>query len=391
MVTSNPALELLGGYPLARLQELAAELRASGRPVFDFSIGDPDEPTPKFIRDALVAAVDPVSSYPTAAGHPALRQAIADWFERRHGVTVDPDRHVLPTAGSKEAIFHLPLAIIDPAGTRRGVVWGDPGYPVYGRGAQFAGGISHPVPLTERGGWRLDLTHLSDQLLEHTAVAWINHPHNPTGATVDVDHLRRQVEVARRHGVLLCSDECYQEVWFDEPAPSLLEAAAGDLSGILAFVSLSKRSGMTGYRSGAIVGDEELIARMKTLRPNIGTGSPDFVQAAATAAWSDQDHVDERRAIFADKRKILMEFLAETGHHLSGSQASFYLWVRAPASDDAAHAEALLAEGIIVSPGRSFGHNGTGWYRLALVPTLSECEAAVDTWRDAIEAGRIAA
>jgi len=391
MVTSNPALERLGGYPLARLQDLAAELRASGRPVHDFSIGDPDEPTPSFIREALIKAVEPVSSYPSGAGHAELRGAIADWMQRRHGVTVDPDRHVLPTAGSKEAIFHLPFAVIDPASTRRSVAWGEPGYPVYGRGAQFAGGISHPVPLTERGGWQLDLSILSAGLLDQLAIAWINHPHNPTGATTDRDHLRLQVETARRHGVLLCSDECYQEVWFDEPAPSILEATDGELSGVLAFVSLSKRSGMTGYRSGAIVGDEELIRRLRLLRPNIGTASQDFVQAAATAAWADQAHVDERRAVFATKRDVLLAFLAETGHHVSGSQATFYLWVRAPGGDDAAHAEALLDEGIIVSPGRSFGPNGTGWFRLALVPTIEACKHAVEAWRTAIEAGRVPA
>ncbi|MDX1511464.1 MAG: aminotransferase class I/II-fold pyridoxal phosphate-dependent enzyme, partial [Nitriliruptorales bacterium] len=339
--------------------------------------------------DALVQAVEPVSNYPTAAGHAQLRAAVADWVQRRHGVTVDPDRHVLPTAGSKEAIFHLPLAVVDPHGDKRSVAWGEPGYPVYGRGALFSGGISHPVPLTERSGWRLDLSWLPPGLLDRLAVAWINHPHNPTGATTDLGHLRTQVEVARRHDILLCSDECYQEVWFDEPAPSVLEVTDGDMGGVLAFVSLSKRSGMTGYRSGAIIGDEDLIRRLRVLRPNIGTGSPDFVQAAATAAWSDQDHVDERRAIFAAKRDVLLSFLASTGHHVSGSQATFYVWMRAAGGDDAAHAEALLREGIIVSPGRAFGPNGTGWLRLALVPTVEDCRQAVAVWQAAIDEGRV--
>jgi succinyldiaminopimelate transaminase len=389
MVTSNPALARLGGYPLAAFQDLAARLRADGAPVHDFSIGDPDEPTPPFIRQALVDALGPVSRYPTAAGQPALREAVAGWVARRHGVHVDPDRHVLPSAGSKEAIFHLPLAVLDPHGARRHVLWGDPGYPVYGRGALFAGGGSDPVTLMPEAGWRLSLGALPPDRLQRACLAWVNHPHNPTGATVDLAWYREQLAVAREHDLLLASDECYQEIWFDEPAPSVLEACDGDLRGVLAFVSLSKRSGMTGYRSGAIVGDPELIARLRLLRPNVGTAPPDFVQAAAIAAWDDQAHVDERRAVFAAKRAVVLTFLAEAGLEVSGSQATFYVWFRAPGGDDAAYAEALLGERIIASPGRAFGPGGAGWLRLALVPTVEGCRAAVARWREAHEAGRL--
>ena len=393
MITRNPAFEELGGYPLARLQDLANEMRAEaqagGPALFDFSIGDPDEPTPEFIRQGLVDALGPVSRYPTAAGSRDLREAVAGWVERRHGAVVDPDDHVLPSAGSKEAIFHLPLAVVDPAGDKRTVVWGDPGYPVYDRGALFAGGRSHPVTLTHEGSWRLELADLPDDVLERTCIAWVNYPHNPTGAVADRDYYRRQVEVARAHDILLGSDECYQEIWFDQPAASVLEAVDGDLTNVVAFVSLSKRSGMTGYRSGAMVGDPEVIRRLRLLRPNIGTASPDFVQAAAALAWADQQHVDERRAVFAAKREVVLGFLAEAGIEVSGSEATFYVWFRAPGGDDAAYAEALVRERIVASPGRSFGPSGTGWLRLALVPTVTECERAVAHWRRATEAGRL--
>jgi succinyldiaminopimelate transaminase len=389
MVTSNPALATLGGYPLARLQDLANELRADGQPLADFSIGDPDEPTPPFIRDALRDAVGEVSRYPTAAGQPALREAVASWVRARHGVEVDPDRHVLPSAGSKEAIFHLPLAVLDPHGPRRAALWGDPGYPVYGRGARFAGGESDPVTLTHEDGWLLDLAALPADRLARACLAWVNYPHNPTGAVADLAWFRRQVEVAREHDLLLCSDECYQELWFDAPAPSVLEACDGDLTGVLAFVSLSKRSGMTGYRSGAIVGDPELIGRLRLLRPNVGTAAPDFVQAAATVAWRDQTHVDARRAVFGAKRDVLLGFLRDAGIEVSGSAATFYVWFRAPGGDDAAYAEALLRERIVASPGRAFGPAGAGWLRLALVPTVEGCRAAVQRWAEAIDAGRL--
>ncbi|MFA9444787.1 succinyldiaminopimelate transaminase [Egicoccus sp. AB-alg6-2] len=389
MATTNPALEQLGGYPLAGLQDLANELRADGGPVADFSIGDPDEPTPPFIRDALIDAVGPVSRYPTAAGQRALREAVASWVRTRHGVEVDPDVHVLPSAGSKEAIFHLPLAVLDPHGDRRAVVWGDPGYPVYGRGALFAGGVSDPVPLTHEGAWRLELGDLGADRLAAACLAWVNYPHNPTGAVVDVDYYRRQVATAREQGLLLASDECYQEVWFDEPAPSVLEVCEGNFTDVLAFVSLSKRSGMTGYRAGAIVGDPELIRRLRLLRPNVGTASPDFVQVAATAAWRDQTHVDARRAVFAAKRDVVLGFLRDAGIEVSGSDATFYVWFRAPGGDDTGYAEALLKERIIASPGTAFGPAGAGWMRLALVPTVQGCREAVERWAEAIDAGRL--
>jgi succinyldiaminopimelate transaminase len=392
VITSNPALDQLGGYPLARIQDLAVAMRADGEPFFDFSIGDPDEPTPALIRRALIDAIEasPVHRYPTAVGQRELRQSIVQWMARRHGVTgLDADIHVVPSAGSKEAIFHLPLAVLDANGPRRHVLYGEPGYPVYGRGALFAGGVADAEPLKPEGGWLLDLADIAQDRLDRACIAWINYPHNPTGATATLDWYRRQIAIARANDILLCSDECYQEVWFDEPAPSVLEACDGDFTGVVAFVSLSKRSGMTGYRSGAIVGDPEVIRRSKLLRPNVGTASPDFVQAAATAAWNDQEHVEQRREVFAAKRAVVLDFLASAGIETSGSQATFYLWLRVPGGDDAAYAEALIRERIVASPGRAFGPSGTGWMRLALVPSVAGCRAACEAWNDALKAGRL--
>lgn len=374
---------------MAAFQELKRELLADGAPVADFSIGDPIEPTPGFIRRALVDGLDPVSQYPTAAGLPELRRAVAAWVERRFGVAVDPDRHVLPTAGSKEAIFHLPLGLVDAHGSRRTVVWGTPGYPVYERGQLFAGGDSHAEPLTPAQDWLLDLARVPDRVLARTSHAWLNYPHNPTGATITLPQLEAARAVADAHGFVLASDECYADVHpaGSSPPPSLLQTAGGDLTGIVVAFSLSKRSGMTGYRSGALVGDEELIARQRLLRPNIGTASPEFVQRAAVAAWSDDTHVAERRTVFDAKRAVLMEFLDGAGLEISGSDATFYVWVRAPGGDDTAYARALLARRVIVSPGSAFGSAGAGWLRLALVPDLDGCRTAVAAWRAAMEDG----
>ena len=390
MVTVNPAVDDIGSYALEELRHRVAALRSEGRRLHDFSIGDPDEPTPAFVRSALVDALGPVSRYPTSWGQADLRRAVTGFFARRHGVDgLDPDQHVIPTAGSKEAIFHLPFAIVDPASDKRHVLWGDPGYPVYARGAVLAGGVSDPVALRAEDGWRLDLTALPSDRLDRACIAWINYPHNPTGATVDVAWLRDQVACAREHDVLLASDECYQEIWFYDPAPSVLEACDGDWTGVLAIVSLSKRSGMTGYRSGAVVGDPALVRQQRLLRPSFGTASQDFVQAAAIAAWDDQDHVRRRRVAFSAKRDVILAFLDEAGIEVSGSDGTFYVWFRAPGGNDLAYAEALLDAGVVASPGRVFGEAGTGWLRLALVPTVDGCQQAVAGWRAALHDGRL--
>jgi succinyldiaminopimelate transaminase len=387
----NPLLRRLGGYPLAAFQDLKLQMAAEGEPLHDFSVGDPVEPTPPFIREALIAGLPEVSQYPTAAGLSELRTAIAGWVQRRFGVRVDPERHVLPTAGSKEAVFHLPLALVDPSGTRRAVVWGDPGYPVYERGQLFAGGTSDAVILGPDRDWRLELPELDPARLDAACLAWVNYPHNPTGSTVDLAYYERALATAREHGFVLASDECYVDIHPDEGPvpPSLLQAARGDLSGLIVAFSLSKRSGMTGYRTGALVGDAELIAAQRLLRPNIGTAPPDFVQRAAVAAWGDDRHVTERRRTFNAKRAILLDFLEAAGIEVSGSDATFYLWFRAPGGDDDAYAVALLRRRVIASPGRAFGPGGTGWLRLALVPSVEGCKEAVALWSDAIASGTL--
>jgi aspartate/methionine/tyrosine aminotransferase len=279
-------------------------------------------------------------------------------------VTVDPDAHVLPTAGSKEAIFHLPLGVVDPHSARRHVVWGDPGYQVYERGMLFAGGESDPVALSDEDGWRLELGDLAPERLDRACLAWVNYPHNPTGAAVDLAFYERALAVARERGIVLASDECYADIYDDDgPGRAAAEPAPGvrgpfdepDLSGVVVAFSLSKRSGMTGYRCGALVGDPDLIRAQRILRPNIGTAEPEFVQRAAIAAWSEDTHAAERRDVFNAKRAVLLPFLSEAGLRVSGSEATFYLWFAAPDGDDAAYAEALLRHRVIASPGRAFG------------------------------------
>ena len=360
------------------LDQAKEDLARRGVPMFDFGIGDPIEPTPPFVRQALIDALNPVSQYPTIVGQRRLRQAIAGWADRRLDVTLDPDTQILPAAGSKEAIFHLPLSVIGPEDSRRRIVYPSPSYPVYEGSARYTGCIPHPVPLSEANGYRLELEDLGTETLRETRIAWLNYPHNPTGASVDIDYLRRQVEVARQNDILLCGDDCYLDLYFDEtPPPGILQVTQ---DGVLSIGSLSKRSGMTGYRSGYIAGDARVIAQLKRARPNFGVGSQDFVQAAATVAWSDDAHVAERRAIFRAKRDRLASYLTSRGYEVSGSQGAIYLWVKVPGSNPEAFFARLLEHGIVVSPGESFGKGGEGYFRMALVPNLDQIEQAIHVW-----------
>ena len=378
----NPVLEGQGAYPLLRLDERRQKLRERGATLFDFGTGDPREPTDAKIRHALADGVPEVSQYPSSAGKRELREAFCGWMDRRHGVTLDPDTEVLPATGSKEAIFHAPLAFLHHSHARRGVVYGTPGYPVYERGALFAGGETLPVRLKRENGF---LLRPEDVDTERTRILWINYPHNPTGAPATREYLEKVVEFCREHDILLFSDECYNDIYSGRPPPSILEVTK---ERTLAFCSLSKRSGMTGYRSAIMAGDSELIAALKKLRPSIGVATQTFVQDAATAAWNDDVHAEERRLIFGEKRALFTNFLRRAGLEFLPTDASFYLWVMVPeafAGDDEAYALRLMDEGIIVAPGRSFGTGGEGYVRVALVPGLEECRKAIERWEAALD------
>ncbi len=377
----NPVLEGQGAYPLLRLDERRRELQERGVELFDFGTGDPREPTDPAIRRALVDGVSEISQYPSAAGKRGLREAFQGWMERRHGVTLDPDTEVLPATGSKEAIFHAPLAFLHHSHARRGTVYGTPGYPVYERGTLFAGGEALPMKLERESNFLLRPESVDP---ERTRILWINYPHNPTGATTTYEYLEEVAEFCREHDILLFSDECYNDVYSGEPPPSILEVTK---ERTLAFVSLSKRSGMTGYRSAMMAGDPELISALRKLRPSIGVATQSFVQDAAVTAWNDDEHAGERRRIFGEKRALFVDFFRRIGLDFLPTDASFYLWVAVPeafAGDDEAYAMRLMQEGIIVAPGRSFGPGGEGFIRIALVPGLEECGQAIERWKTVV-------
>jgi LL-diaminopimelate aminotransferase len=309
-----------GDYPFTSLEARSRELCPPGVDPIYFSIGDPREETPDFIRQALRDAVPVVSSYPTVVGEPALRRACAGWVERRFGVQLDPDAQVLPVNGTKEAVFSLAFSVLPPGSSKRTVVIPTPAYPVYAAGARFAGGEIHEVPLTSADGWRFDPAHVPDAVWEKTALLWLNVPHNPTGAMLDDAGYERTLALARRFGFWVAADEAYSEVYFDRRPRSALEFGTDN---VLALHTLSKRSAMTGYRSGFMAGDAKLVDALRRFRPNVGAATPDFVQDAAIAAWGDDAHTAATREVYAAKRRLFLAEFARRGWKVEASQGTF--------------------------------------------------------------------
>jgi len=364
-------------YPFVRLEEAKRRRAETGVRIFDFGMGDPREPADERIKQALVEALDETSGYPAAVGLPELRTAISEWIRRRFGVDVDPEQELIPTYGSKEAIFSFAQVVVDGATGKDLVLVPEPAYPVYERGALFGRAHVETFPLTAENSFLPDLEAISPSVLERTALLWINYPNNPTGAVAPRDFYDRLAELAAVHEFLVCSDEAYTELWFDEPPVSALQAR--DRGRMVVFNTLSKRSSMTGYRSGFVAANGEVIAALRKYRPSVGTAPQTFVQRAAIVAWSDEEHVERNRRLYGRKRALLIDLLERKSLRVAASSATMYLWVEAPPGETSERfAERLLGVGVVVAPGSYFGPAGEGYVRFALAPTEEECAAAVE-------------
>jgi acetylornithine aminotransferase len=375
-VRLNPVLESLGTYPFVRLDEAKRAAMERGIELIDFGIGEPREETPAFIRAALAAALAPVSTYPKAEGLAELRAAIARWAGRRFGVVLDPATEVIPTLGSKEAIFHMAEVL---GGAAVGVT--APGYPVAARGALFAGREVVEIPLDPASGFLPDLDALDRGTLDRLGLLWLNFPNNPTGAVAPLAFLERAAALAREHDFVLACDEAYSEIWLAGDAPvSALQLA--DRGNVVVLNTLSKRSSMPGYRSGFVAGDPRLVGALKKYRPNVGVAPQEFVQLASIAAWDDEAHVEEVRARYRRKRDLLWPALQDAGFADAGGPGTFFLWLATPGGeDDEACAVRLLEHGIVCAPGSFFGTGGAGHVRFALVPTPEACADAAHRLR----------
>jgi acetylornithine aminotransferase len=382
-VRLSPVLAAQGTYPFVRIEHAKREAAAAGVEILDFGQGDPREPTDARIRDALVAGLRERMGYPKAEGLPELREAATRWLDRRFGVRLDPATELIPTYGSKEAIFSFAQVAVDRDGGKDLVAVTDPGYPVPARGAEYAGARVLRLPLREEHDFLPDLDAVDEETWERLALVWVNYPNNPTGALAPLAFYERLAELALAHDFLLCSDEAYSELWFTEPPVSALQVA--DRTNVVVFQTLSKRSSMTGYRSGFVAASPDVIGALKTYRPTVGSAPQEFVQRASVVAWSDEAHVARTREVYRRKREIFLDVLARKTWHVAASEATMYLWVEVPDGEPSAIvAERLLRHGIVVAPGAYLGEHGEGYVRIALVPDEGQCRKAAAILEDVL-------
>ena len=373
-------VEQLPPYLFARISELIAERQAAGVDVVSLGIGDPDLPTPDHVLAALrEAAADPANHrYPETEGLPAFREAVARWYERRHGVALDPGTEVVSLIGSKEGIGHLPLCLIDPGDLAIGA---QPGYPVYEVATMFAGGETLALPLREEDGWLPRLEDVPPEAAARARLLWLNYPHNPTGATADPAFFARAVDWARRHGVAIAHDLAYADVCFGGyEAPSILEVE-GAREVAIEFNSLSKTFNMTGWRVAMAVGNAELVGALRRVKSNLDSGVPQAVQRMAIAALDGpRDAVERHNAVYEARRDRVVAVLRELGLRVEPPRASLYVWARLPDGErsSADYAGRLVeATGVVVTPGVSYGAAGEGYVRISLTLADDRLEEAL--------------
>ncbi len=372
-------IEKLPPYLFAEISRKIAEKRSQGVDVVSFGIGDPDMPTPQHLIDSLrEASLDAANHrYPETKGLSELREAIVRWYERRFGVSLDPQREVLPLIGSKEGVGHIALCFIDPGDV---ALVPDPGYPVYAVGTMFAGGEAYYLPLREENGFLPELEAVPAEVRRKAKALWLNYPNNPTGAVADLAFFERAAAFAREHGLAVLHDGPYSEVAFDGyRPPSFLEAEGAREVGI-EFHSLSKSYNMTGWRIGMAVGNAEIIDALMRVKSNLDSGVPQAIQRMAIAALDGpQECIEEHNRVYQRRRDRLVRALWGLGLRVSPPKASLYLWARVPDGETSVQfATRLLDEaGVVVTPGVGYGPSGEGYVRLSLTLPDEQLEEGV--------------
>jgi LL-diaminopimelate aminotransferase len=361
-------IEKLRPYLFVEINRKIAEKKAKGEEIVSFAIGDPDMPTPSHIIERLCTeAHDPANHhYPESAGMPELRQAIAQWYQRRFNIYLDPETEVLPLIGSKEGIGHIAFCYIDPGDT---ALVPDPAYPVYSISTMLAGGKPYYMALKEQNDFLPNLNSLSEQVLQRTKLLWINYPNNPTAAVAELDFFNRVVEFAKKHDIAVCHDGPYLEVAFDGYQPVSFMQAEGARDIGVEFHSLSKTFNMTGWRIGMVVGNAKMIDALSRLKSNLDSGIPQAIQYAAIEALNGpQDCIAEHNTTYQRRRDLVVEMLTSIGLEVRVPKASLYVWAKIPEGYNSVDFTADLLEqvGVAVTPGVGYGRSGEGYVRLSL-------------------------
>ena len=397
----NPLLNKLQPYPFERLRRLTAGVtpNAAYRPI-SLGIGEPKHATPEFIKEALVAGLEGLANYPATAGEPALRAACADWMQRRYGLKIDPATQLLPVNGSREALFALAQTVIDPTQHRDvggpAVVSPNPFYQIYEGAALLSGARVVFANSDPARNFAADWSSISEDTWATTQLLFLCSPGNPTGAVMPLAEWERLFALSDRYGFVIASDECYSEIYFREGADAAplggLEAAAKlgrhDFKNLIMLTSLSKRSNVPGLRSGFVAGDASIIKSFLLYRTYHGSAMGPAVQRASIAAWNDETHVVENRALYRQKFERVTPILASV-MNVALPDAGFYLWAEVPqhvcgGSDEAFTCELLAQYNVAVLPGSYLAREanginpGAGRVRMALVAGVDECVEAAE-------------
>jgi N-succinyldiaminopimelate aminotransferase len=396
----NPDLDRLQDYPFERLARLKQDLEPPrGLEPIALSIGEPQHAPPSFVVEELIAHLHLLARYPTTRGTTSLREAAANWLTRRYSLPVaaiDPAVHLLPVAGTREALFAIAQAVVDRTRPRPTVVMPNPFYQIYEGAALLAGAAPYFVNATPKSGYLPELGSVPDAVWSDCQLLYLCNPHNPTGAVMSRRALAEAIDLADRHDFVIAADECYAEIYDDEeaPPPGLLQVAAGmgreGFERCLVFHSLSKRSNLPGLRSGFVAGDARLIERFFRYRTYHGCALPPPTQAASAVAWGDEGHVRANRQVYREKFDAVLDELAGV-LEVERPAAGFYLWPRTPVPDTEFARRLFAEEAVTVLPGsflsrESDGINpGAGHVRIALVPPIDECLDAARRLRRLIE------
>ncbi|MFN2299143.1 MAG: aminotransferase class I/II-fold pyridoxal phosphate-dependent enzyme [Anaerolineales bacterium] len=375
-------VENLKPYPFAKRAEKIAALKARGMDVIRMDIGSPDRPPADHILAAMEKGARGAQGYPAFGyGNPSLLDAVAFYYRSRFEAVLDPRREVTALIGSKEGVFHITQALLNPGDI---ALVPDPGYPVYRVAAEWAGAEVQTMPLRRERGFLPDLDALPADILKRSRMMWINYPNNPTGAVAGREFYEAALDLARRNGILLCHDAAYCDVAFDGYRPMSLLELDGAKSHAVEFTSVSKTYNMAGWRLGFLSGNAEAVGAVRRVKSNIDSGIFAGVTAAGEAALrGDQTWIAERNALYARRRDLILEGLAAAGIHAEPSRASLYIWAPVPGGQQAeTYTESLLEQtGVSFAPGTFFGAEGEGYARISLATPTERVEEAMERLR----------
>jgi len=383
-------IRLLPKYLFAEIDKKVKKAQQKGIDVIKLGIGDPDSPTPDYIiRRMQEEVANPANhTYPPDEGVQSFKEAVADYYRRRHGVELDPESEVMPLIGSKEGIAHISFCFTDPGDVN---LVPDPGYPVYGIGTLFAGGEAYEMPLLEENGFLPDLKSIPAETARRAKLLFLNYPNNPTGAVATPDFFEAVAAFARQNDLLVCHDAAYSEIAFDDYRPPSFLETAGGKDVCIEFGSLSKTFNMTGWRIGYAVGKAAAVEALYRFKTNIDSGLFKAVQHAGLEAFTNpqmEPFLKELREKYQRRRDIVVQALQEAGWPLQAPRATFYVWAPVPrgfftSEEFVSH---LLEEtGLVVTPGRGFGRHGEGYFRIALTVDEERLKEAMERLQGAVE------